>query len=142
MGRHAGWLAAAAGLAGAAPDEAPHLILFPERAYDEADFLAAVKADGRPRRLLRRRRQRGHPRPPTAASSPTPAAARTPSATPSSAASPPFLAGRVKDELGLKVHWTLPDYLQRSARHLASATDLEQAQAVGTRRRRAARSRA
>ena len=41
------------------------------------------------------------------------------------------LAGRVKDELGYKVHWTLPDYLQRSARHLASKTDLLQAQAVG-----------
>src|SRR5690606_26887159 len=42
-----------------------------------------------------------------------------------------FLAGRVKDTLGYKVHWTLPDYLQRSARHIASKTDLEQAQAVG-----------
>ncbi|MNT53030.1 Pyrophosphate--fructose 6-phosphate 1-phosphotransferase [compost metagenome] len=41
------------------------------------------------------------------------------------------LAGRVKDQLGLKVHWALPDYLQRSARHLASKTDWEQAQAVG-----------
>jgi 6-phosphofructokinase 1 len=37
----------------------------------------------------------------------------------------------VKDTLGYKVHWTLPDYLQRSARHVASKTDLEQAQAVG-----------
>jgi 6-phosphofructokinase 1 len=42
------------------------------------------------------------------------------------------LAARVKDALGYKVHWTLPDYLQRSARHLASATDLAHAQAVGT----------
>jgi 6-phosphofructokinase 1 len=41
------------------------------------------------------------------------------------------LAGRVKDTLGYKVHWALPDYLQRSARHLASRTDLEQALAVG-----------
>ena len=41
------------------------------------------------------------------------------------------LAGRVKDALGYKVHWTLPDYLQRSARHIASKTDLEQALAVG-----------
>jgi 6-phosphofructokinase 1 len=41
------------------------------------------------------------------------------------------LAGRVKDALGHKVHWALPDYLQRSARHLASQTDLEQAMAVG-----------
>lgn len=41
------------------------------------------------------------------------------------------LAGRVKDELDLKVHWALPDYLQRSARHIASRTDLDQALAVG-----------
>ena len=41
------------------------------------------------------------------------------------------LAGRVKDVLGHKVHWTLPDYLQRSARHIASATDLAHALAVG-----------
>jgi len=41
------------------------------------------------------------------------------------------LAGRVKDQLGLKVHWALPDYLQRSARHIASRTDWDQAQAVG-----------
>ena len=38
---------------------------------------------------------------------------------------------RVKDELGYKVHWTLPDYLQRSARHIASKTDLDQAMAAG-----------
>ena len=43
MGRHAGWLAAAAGLAGNGDDEAPHIILLPERAYDEAAFLAKVK---------------------------------------------------------------------------------------------------
>ena len=53
------------------------------------------------------------------------------SATRSSAASPRTSPARVKDALGYKVHWTLPDYLQRSARHLASKTDLEQAQAVG-----------
>ncbi|MFP3345765.1 diphosphate--fructose-6-phosphate 1-phosphotransferase, partial [Halomonas sp. SIMBA_159] len=42
-----------------------------------------------------------------------------------------YLADRVKQGLGYKVHWTLPDYLQRSARHLASRTDWSQAQAVG-----------
>ena len=49
------------------------------------------------------------------------------SATRNSAASPRVLAGCVKDKLGYKVHWALPDYLQRSARHLASKTDVEQA---------------
>jgi 6-phosphofructokinase len=43
MGRHAGWLAAAAGLAAQSPDDAPQIILFPERAYDEAAFLAQVR---------------------------------------------------------------------------------------------------
>ena len=130
MGRHAGWLAAAAGLAGNGPDEAPHLVLFPERPFDEADFFARVKA------VVERvgycvvvasegirtadgafvadagggKDSFGHTQLGGVAS---------------------HLAGRVKDALGYKVHWALPDYLQRSARHLASKTDLEQALAVG-----------
>ena len=130
MGRHAGWLAASAGLAGNGPDEAPHLILFPERPYDEADFFARVRAtvervgycvvvasegiqtaDGRfVADAGGGRDSFGHTQLGGVAS---------------------HLAGRVKDALGYKVHWTLPDYLQRSARHLASRTDLEQALAVG-----------
>ena len=136
MGRHAGWLAAAAGLAGRAADEAPHLILFPERAYDEADFLAEVAG-------------RSSTASATASSSPAKGIRDADGRFVADAGAgkdafghtqlggvASFLAGRVKDALGLKVHWTLPDYLQRSARHLASATDLEQALAVGTRRRR------
>ncbi len=130
MGRHAGWLAASAGLAGKTADDAPHLILFPERPYDETDFLAQVK------RIVAKvgycvvvasegiqtkdgkfvadagggKDSFGHTQLGGVAS---------------------YLAGRVKDKLGMKVHWTLPDYLQRSARHIASKTDLEQAMAVG-----------
>jgi len=130
MGRHAGWLAAAAGLAGNGPDEAPHLILFPERAYDEAAFLAQVTrvvervgycvvvasegirtADGRFVADAGAGKDAfGHTQLGGVAS---------------------HLAARVKDALGYKVHWTLPDYLQRSARHIASKTDLDQAIAVG-----------
>ena len=130
MGRHAGWLAAAAGLAGVGRDDAPHLILFPERVYDEADFLARVEAvvkrvgycvvvasegirsaDGRfVADAGGGKDSFGHTQLGGVAS---------------------YLAGRVKNELGMKVHWTLPDYLQRSARHIASKTDWEQAQAVG-----------
>jgi len=130
MGRHAGWLAAAAGLAGDGKDGAPHIILFPERPYDEAAFFAAVKAtvervgycvvvasegirtaDGRFVADAGGGKDAfGHTQLGGVAS---------------------HLAGRVKDALGYKVHWTLPDYLQRSARHLASKTDLDQAQAVG-----------
>ena len=130
MGRHAGWLAAAAGLAGQDDDDAPHIILFPERPYDEATFFARVKATvervgycvvvasegirtadgtfvadaGGGKDAF------GHTQLGGVAS---------------------HLAGRVKDALGYKVHWTLPDYLQRSARHIASKTDLDQARAVG-----------
>ena len=130
MGRHAGWLAAAAGLAGEGRDDAPHLILFPERTYDEADFLARVDAvvkrvghcvvvasegirtaDGRYVADAGGGKDSfGHTQLGGVAS---------------------HLAGRVKDALGYKVHWTLPDYLQRSARHIASQTDLDQALAVG-----------
>lgn len=129
MGRHAGWLAAAAGLAGDGPDEAPHIILFPERVYDEAAFLARVEqvvqrvgwclvvasegirsADGRFVAEAGGTDSFGHIQLGGVAS---------------------HLAGRIKDCLGLKVHWTLPDYLQRSARHIASQTDLDQAIAVG-----------
>ena len=130
MGRHAGWLAAAAGLAGAGKDDAPHIILFPERPYDEADFLRAVDAvikrvgycvvvasegirtaDGRfVADAGGGKDSFGHTQLGGVAS---------------------HLAGRVKDVLGHKVHWALPDYLQRSARHVASKTDLEQALAVG-----------
>ncbi len=130
MGRHAGWLAAAAGLAGKTVDEAPQIILFPERAYDETAFLAQVKkvvakvgwcvvvasegihyADGRfVADAGGGKDSFGHTQLGGVAS---------------------YLAGRVKNELGMKVHWTLPDYLQRSARHIASKTDWEQAQAVG-----------
>ncbi|KRG70001.1 6-phosphofructokinase [Pseudoxanthomonas dokdonensis] len=130
MGRHAGWLAAAAGLAGEDPDAAPQIILFPERAYDEAAFLAQVRkvvdkvgwcvvvasegiqhADGRfVADAGGGKDSFGHTQLGGVAS---------------------YLAGRVKDQLGMKVHWTLPDYLQRSARHIASETDWKQAQAVG-----------
>jgi 6-phosphofructokinase len=130
MGRHAGWLAAAAGLADNGPDEAPHLILFPEVAFDEAGFLARVRAvvdrvgycvvvvsegvRGGDGRFLAESEGSvdafGHSQ---------------------LGGVGPKLAGIVKDKLGLKVHWTVPDYLQRSARHLASATDLKHAQAVG-----------
>ena len=54
MGRHAGWIAAAGGLAGEKAGDAPHIILFPEITFDEARFLAEVKRQRREVRLLRR----------------------------------------------------------------------------------------
>lgn len=129
MGRHAGWLAAAAGLAGTGNNDAPHLILFPERPFEQAGFLKRVAdtvtkvgycvvvvseglrlPDGSFVAAAGGKDSFGHSQ---------------------LGGVGPHIAALVKDELGLKVHWTVPDYLQRSARHLASATDLEQAQAVG-----------
>ena len=129
MGRHAGWIAAAAGLAGDSADAPPHLILFPERVFDEAAFLAKVKAtvervgwctvvasegirnaEGQFLAEAGGRDAFGHAQLGGVA---------------------PVLAALVKDKLGYKYHWALPDYLQRSARHLASKTDADQAYAVG-----------
>ncbi|GAB3787585.1 6-phosphofructokinase [Dyella agri] len=129
MGRHAGWIAAAAGLAGEGADAPPHLILFPENVFDEAAFLARVKAtvervgwctvvasegirnaDGQFLADAGTRDAFGHVQLGGVA---------------------PTLATLVKGKLGYKVHWALPDYLQRSARHLASKVDAEQAYAVG-----------
>jgi 6-phosphofructokinase 1 len=129
MGRHAGWIAAAGGLAARAPGDPPHLILFPEIPFDEAAFLARVKAtvervgyctvvaseglrdaDGAFLAEAGTRDSFGHAQLGGVA---------------------PVLADLVKRKLGYKYHWALPDYLQRSARHLASKTDADQAYAVG-----------
>jgi len=129
MGRHAGWIAAAAGLAGEGADAPPHIILFPERSFDEAAFLAKVKAtvervgwctvvasegllnaEGQFLAEAGTRDAFGHSQLGGVA---------------------PVLAALVKEKLGYKYHWALPDYLQRSARHLASKTDADQAYAVG-----------
>ena len=85
MGRHAGWIAAAGGLAGKGAAEPPHLILFPEVPFEQQKFLARVQGVRRGLRLLRDRGVRRAPPTRTASSSPTPAPAM-PSGTPSSAA--------------------------------------------------------
>jgi 6-phosphofructokinase len=129
MGRHAGWLAAAAGLAGEGPDRAPHLILFPERVFDEAEFLARVRATVDRVGYCVVVVSEGVKRPDGKFLAEAGTVDAFGHAQLGGAA--PFLAALCKDRLGTKVHWTLPDYLQRSARHLASATDLAQALAVG-----------
>ncbi|MEO7323454.1 MAG: 6-phosphofructokinase [Dokdonella sp.] len=129
MGRHAGWIAAAGGLAARKAGDPPHLILFPEIAFDEAEFLKRVQA------CVRKvgyctvvaseglKNQAGQ----------FLAEAGTVDAFGHSQLGgvAPYLAQLVKSKLGYKYHWALPDYLQRSARHLASKTDAEQAYAVG-----------
>jgi 6-phosphofructokinase len=130
MGRHAGWLAAAAGLAGRGADQAPHLILFPERPFDEADFLARVRATVARVGYCVVVVSEGVRRPDGKFLAESEGSVDAFGHAQLGGAAP-LLAGLVKAKLGVKVHWTVPDYLQRSARHLASRTDLAQAMAVG-----------
>jgi len=43
----------------------------------------------------------------------------------------PTIANMIRDKYGYKYHWAVADYLQRAARHIASATDVQQSYAVG-----------
>jgi 6-phosphofructokinase 1 len=129
MGRHAGWIAAAGGLAARAEGDPPHVILFPEVPFRQKEFLKKVKhavetfgycsivvsegvrdAEGRFLADAGTRDAFGHAQLGGVA---------------------PVVANIIKENLGYKYHWAVSDYLQRSARHLASRTDVEQAYAVG-----------
>lgn len=129
MGRHAGWIAAAAGLARDDNNDIPVVILFPEVEFDQERFLARVKKyvessgycsvvvsegahwpDGKFLAEQGTRDAFGHAQLGGAA---------------------PVVANMVKEAFGYKYHWAVADYLQRSARHVASRTDVEQAYAVG-----------
>ncbi|WP_300435723.1 6-phosphofructokinase [Zoogloea sp.] len=128
MGRNAGWLAAACALAAEDADAAPHIILMPEVVFDETRFLARVQAvvervgacavvvaegirgpDGHIL-AMQDRNQKGYVQLGGAGE---------------------VVAERIHACLGYKVHYALADYLQRSARHIASRTDTAQAFAVG-----------
>jgi 6-phosphofructokinase len=129
MGRHAGWIAAAGGLAAEKAGDSPHIILFPEITFDEERFLARVKgcvekygycaivvsegvknAEGRFLADAGTRDAFGHAQLGGVA---------------------PVVAQLVKERLGYKYHWAVADYLQRAARHIASKVDVDQAYAVG-----------
>jgi 6-phosphofructokinase 1 len=129
MGRHAGWIAAASGLAGNVDGDPPHIILFPEVPFDEPRFLAAVKdavvrfgyctivvsegvkdAQGRFLAEAGTRDAFGHVQ---------------------LGGAGPAVAEKVRAAHGYKYHWAVSDYLQRSARHVASKTDLDISMKVG-----------
>ena len=129
MGRHAGWIAAAGGLAGSNPGDAPHIILFPEVPFNKRSFLQRVRecvrkydycvivvsegaryANGKFLAEAGTRDAFGHAQLGGVA---------------------PVVAGMIRDKLGFKYHYAVADYLQRSARHIASAVDVDQAYAVG-----------
>lgn len=129
MGRHAGWITAACGLASEAEGDPPHILLLPEVPFDEARFLARVQecidkydyctiavseglrnAEGRLIADMGTKDAFGHAQLGGVGQQ---------------------VAQLIKDKLGHKYHWALADYLQRAARHIASATDVEQAYALG-----------
>jgi ATP-dependent phosphofructokinase / diphosphate-dependent phosphofructokinase len=129
MGRHAGWIAASSGLSAESVGEPPHIILFPEVAFDEETFLGKVKfsVENYGYCVI------------VASEGTRYASGRNISASASVDAFghkqlggvAPILAALIKKELGYKYHWAMADYLQRSARHIASKTDVEQAYALG-----------
>jgi 6-phosphofructokinase 1 len=129
MGRHAGWIAAAGGLAAREEGDPPHVILFPEVPFRQRDFVKKVKhavenygycsvvvsegvrnARGQFLADAGLRDAFGHAQLGGVA---------------------PVVAEIVRSKLGYKYHWAVSDYLQRSARHVASKTDVDQAYAVG-----------
>ncbi|TCO75067.1 6-phosphofructokinase [Chromatocurvus halotolerans] len=129
MGRHAGWIAAAAGLAAEEDGDAPHIILFPEISFSRDRFIARVK-----------RTVRKHGYCVIVASEGTQyadgtflseAGTRDAFGHAQLGGLAPALAEMVSTELGYKYHWAVADYLQRSARHIASQTDVDQAYALG-----------
>jgi 6-phosphofructokinase 1 len=129
MGRHAGWITAAVGLADDTATPIPLVLLFPEIPFDEAKFLAAV--DERTKRF-------GYccvgvSEGLSNAQGQLMAEAGTKDAFGHAQLGGvgPLIANVVKDGLGYKYHWAVADYLQRAARHVASKTDLEQSYAVG-----------
>ena len=129
MGRHAGWIAAAGGLAAVQEGDAPHIILFPEIAFSEEKFLKKVKAAVKQNGycvIVASEGAQYKDGTLVAASAHTDAFGHK-----QLGGVAPTLAALIKDRLGYKYHWALADYLQRSARHIASATDVEQAYAVG-----------
>ena len=129
MGRHAGWIAAAGGLAAREAGDPPHLILFPEVAFDRKKFLARVKQTVRKRGYCVIVASEGaHYADGTFLAD---AGATDAFGHKQLGGVAPTLAAMIKEELGYKYHWALADYLQRAARHIASRTDVEQAYAVG-----------
>jgi 6-phosphofructokinase 1 len=129
MGRHAGWTAAAGGLAAEAADDGPQVILFPEIVFDEEKFLARVDATVKKVGWCTIVASEGLHAPSGEFLSET--GARDAFGHAQLGGLAPLLAGLVKDKLGLKYHWAVADYLMRAARHIASKTDLQQSYAVG-----------
>ena len=129
MGRHAGWITAAVGMADDADTPIPLVLLFPEIPFDEAAFLAAVDAKTRAHGYCCVGVSEGLQN--AAGGLMAEAGTKDAFGHAQLGGVGPLIANLVKDRLGYKVHWAVADYLQRAARHIASKTDVEQSYAVG-----------
>lgn len=129
MGRHAGWIAAAGGLACEKDGDAPHIILFPEIVFDEEKFLARVEQSVKKYGYCAIVVSEGVK---NAAGKFLAEAGGTDAFGHAQLGGvAPVIANLCKEKLGYKYHWAVADYLQRAARHIASKTDVEQAYALG-----------
>jgi 6-phosphofructokinase 1 len=129
MGRHAGWIAAAGGLANEKEGDAPHIILFPEITFDEAKFLKKVEQSVKKYDYCAIVVSEGVKN--KAGGFLAEAGTRDAFGHAQLGGVAPVVAQLIKDKLGYKYHWAVADYLQRAARHIASKTDVEQAYAMG-----------
>jgi len=129
MGRHAGWITAAVGLADDRDTPIPLVLLFPEIAFDEPKFLAAVDAKVKQYGYCCVGVSEGLQD--AAGNLMAEAGTKDAFGHAQLGGVGPLIASIVKDKLKYKYHWAVADYLQRSARHLASKTDLDHSYAVG-----------
>jgi 6-phosphofructokinase len=128
MGRHAGWTTAACALAAAHEGDAPHVLLLPEVLLDERAFLVKVNQAVRRYGYCVIAVSEGIKGPDGEFLS---AGTKDAFGHAQLGGVAPLISNLVSTKLDCKCHWAVPDYLQRSAGHLASKTDLEQAYAVG-----------
>jgi 6-phosphofructokinase len=130
MGRHAGWIAAAGGLAAQQQDDAAQIILFPEIPFEVGNFVAqvenAVNKHGYCSVIVSEGLKNREGQFLANATDLKDAFGHT-----QLGGVAPVIAHLVKRELSYKCHWAVSDYLQRAARHIASQTDVEQAYALG-----------
>ncbi|HTJ16340.1 MAG TPA: 6-phosphofructokinase [Steroidobacteraceae bacterium] len=129
MGRHAGWIAAAGGLAAEKTGDAPHIILFPEIAFDEEKFCARVQECVEKFGYCAVVVSEGVKN--SAGKFLSDAGLRDAFGHAQLGGVAPVIAQLVKSRLNYKYHWAVADYLQRAARHIASKVDVDQAYAVG-----------
>ena len=129
MGRHAGWMAASSALARTSKNDPPHIILLPEVVFNQSKFLdkirKCVKKNGYCVIVASEgvKNSKGKF---LAESDTKDAFGHT-----QLGGVAPYLGSMISKKLKLKNHWAVSDYLQRSARHIASQTDLLHAEAVG-----------